>query len=132
MKDRRRDDAEPGQDEGDESEVMVSRIAVARDVQDREPVDEGSSLFPPDSGHLVCFTRIENAGEADSVFHVWSYDDEEMARVELQVKGPPWRTWSKKTILRSHVGEWRVTIESSTGKVLASTTFAIDGAGEGV
>ena len=119
-----------GQEEGTESEgvLVVSRLAVARGVQDREPVDEGTS-FPSDSGHLVCFTKIEGAVGEDSIFHVWSYGGEEMARIELTVRGPSWRTWSKKNILPGHLGEWSVSIEGAGGEVFASTTFTIEATG---
>jgi hypothetical protein len=115
------------QEDGSElaGDLVVSRLAVARGVQGREPVDEGTS-FPQDAGHLVCFTKIEGAVGETSIFHVWSYQGEEMARIELTVRGSSWRTWSKKNILSGHLGEWVVSIEGVEGEVLASTTFTIE------
>lgn len=104
--------------------VSVAQAAIARDVQDREPV-EASTAFPADVGQLVCYTRVEGAGEGMTLVHVWLRGDEEMARVELPVRGSPWRTWSKKRILPSWTGTWTVRIEDGEGNALSSVDFTV-------
>jgi len=113
---------------GEQAGIHVTQAVVARDVQDREPVEAGSS-FPADVEQLVCFTRVEGAGDEATLFHVWMRGDEEVARVELPVRGSSWRTWSKKRILSDWTGPWSVRIEDGEGNVLSTVEFSVGQAG---
>ena len=70
----------------------VEEIAIATDVADREPQGV-MQTFPADVGQVVCWTRINGAEDGTQIKHVWYRDDQEMARVSLNVGGPTWRTW---------------------------------------
>jgi hypothetical protein len=61
-----------------------------------------------------------------SVTHVWYYENEEMARVELPVRSPNWRTWSSKSILPAWSGQWKVDILDPNDEVLVSESFTIE------
>ena len=113
----------------EQGRLEVTRAAIAKAVEDREPVEEGTS-FASDVGQLVCFTRVEGAGEGRMIHHVWSHGGEEKARVELPLNGSPWRTWSSKRILPSWSGDWTVTVEDEDGTVLTRLDFVIEEAGE--
>ncbi|MGD8374761.1 MAG: DUF2914 domain-containing protein [Acidobacteriota bacterium] len=104
----------------------VEDAAIARGVEEREPVDAGTD-FPADVGELFCFTRITGgSGDAEtSVVHVWRRGEEEVARVRLPVRGASWRTWSRKRVLPSWTGEWTVDVEDTAGNVLETLSFTI-------
>jgi hypothetical protein len=119
--------AAPAQEEDDPgsgSALAVTRAVITRGIEEREPVDEGSS-FSPDVGHLFLFTVIEGAGEETIIYHVWIYGGEEKARVELPVSGKRWRTWSQKTIPPAWTGDWSVSVENADGAVLTKIPFTI-------
>ena len=101
-------------------EVDVS--AVCEDVVDLEPTGTSVS-FPVTVGRLCCFTRILGANEPTTITHVWYYGMEERARVELIIKGSPWRTYSSKIIQAHEVGSWRVEILDPEGTVLKVMQF---------
>ena len=119
--------AAPAQ-EGDAPEsgsaLGVTRAVIARGIEEREPVEEGSS-FSPDIGHLFFFTVIEGAEEETVIYHVWSYGGEEKARVDLPVRGGRWRTWSQKTIPPAWTGDWSASVENADGALLTRIPFTI-------
>ena len=106
------------------SDLTVGPAAICRDVQEHEPIDIGDS-FPPDVGRLYCFTRVNGAAEPTHVTHVWFHNDREVHRVELNVDGPTWRTWTYKTIPPEWTGDWRVDIEDAEGVIIYSLPFRI-------
>lgn len=110
----------------DEAGLSVAEIVVCRDV-DRatrtpgRPVD----VLTTDEGPVVCFTRIIGAASETSVTHVWYHEGETRARVELPVRSPDWRTWSRKSLLPSWTGDWTVKVLDADGLVLASAAFVV-------
>ena len=99
---------------------------LARSVVDRVPQDTGTA-FPADVGGLVCFTQVEGAS-ADApatLHHVWFHGDEQVADVELTVRGSPWRTWSRKTVPADWTGAWHVEIRDASGAVLKRIDFTV-------
>lgn len=99
--------------------------AICAAVEEREPVGEAAS-FAPDVGQVCLWTKLTGAVDSTSVTHVWYYNGEEMASVELPVKSSMWRTWSSKKILPSWVGEWEVKVVDSQGNILKSVSFKIE------
>lgn len=104
--------------------IEVTTLEIGTTVEDRNIVNPDTS-FSSSVGNLFCFTRITGAEDTTQVSHVWYYDDEEMARTELDVRSSDWRTWSSKNILPTWVGSWRVVIEDAGGNSLAEQTFEI-------
>lgn len=104
--------------------IEVATLEIGTTVEDRNIVNPDTS-FSSSVGNLFCFTRITGAEDTTQVSHVWYYDDEEMARTELNVRSSDWRTWSSKNILPTWVGSWRVVIEDASGNSLAEQTFEI-------
>ncbi len=102
----------------------VEEIAIATDVADREPQGV-MQTFPADVGQVVCWTRINGAEDGTQIEHVWYRDDQEMARVSLNVGGPTWRTWSRKAIPAEWSGSWRVDVVTADGTVLESASFTV-------
>ncbi len=106
------------------SDLTVESAVICRDVQERKPIDIGDS-FPPDVGRLYCFTRVNGAAESTHVTHIWFHNDREVHRMELNVGGPAWRTWSYKTIPPEWTGDWRVDVEDADGVIIYSLPFKI-------
>ena len=106
---------------------VVDELAVCTAVENREPVAADTS-FAADIGTLYCFTKISGAAADSSISHVWYHNNEEMARVKLNVRADVWRTWSSKRIAEDWTGNWRIDVESSAGSVLASKKFVIEAA----
>jgi len=98
---------------------------VARDVVDRQPT-EGGEVFPADVGHLVCWTRVSGAEPGSRIEHVWIHEDREVGRVELEIGGPGWRTWSRKSIPAGWTGSWRVDVVGPDSEILTSVPFRVE------
>jgi hypothetical protein len=106
--------------------ISVTVGVVARSVADRAPQDTGTT-FPVDVGQLVCFTQIEgaSAGAPTTLHHVWFHGDTQVGDVSLEVRGSPWRTWSRKTVPADWTGPWHVEVRDSTGAVLKRIDFTV-------
>lgn len=104
------------------SDVSVEAV-VARTVVDRMPQDSGTA-FPPDVGQLVLWTRVSGAA-GQPIHHVWFHGDTEVGRVELQVGGSPWRTWSTKTVPSDWTGAWHVEVRDEAGHLAKRIDFTV-------
>jgi len=109
--------------------ISAEEMVFATAVEDREPVGTGAS-FPASVEKIYCFSRIAGVTEPTTITHVWFFNDNEMARVDLTVNGSPWRTWSSKTMLPEWAGTWRVDIVSPSGDLLSSLEFILGGSSE--
>jgi len=103
---------------------VEAEIVIAASVQDREPVDPGTS-FPADIGKVTAWTRVTGAANT-TIEHVWKHGDLEFV-VPLEIGGSPWRTWSTKNIPPEWAGEWTVEVRDANGTVVASATFTVGG-----
>ena len=109
------------------SHLRVLRAYVCKGIEQGEPTEAGKSFVPEDGGlRLCCFSEIYGAQAPDVVYHVWRWGDREMARVELPVESPRWRTWSSKRILDEWRGEWHVDITDAEGVVLSRLDFSVE------
>jgi len=116
----------PGPAAAPAAAVVVAEAAVGRTVVDRVPQDTGTA-FPDTVGTLVFFTKVSGApaGAATAIHHVWFHGDTQVADVELQVGGSPWRTWSKKTVPADWKGSWHVEVHDAGGAVLKRVDFTV-------
>ena len=103
--------------------LIVDDIQICTSITDRQPAGADSN-FSKDVGRLYCFTKL-SGGQGASLSHVWYYKDKEALKVELTSKAKTWRTWSEKKILPAGTGEWRVDVQSSDGKVVATKSFTV-------
>ena len=106
------------------ADIVVENIQICTSVEDRVPVG-ADTMFSTDVEQLYCFTRLKCSQDVNTVAHVWTFNDREMARVELTTRAKTWRTWSSKRILPAWKGKWRVDVVSADGDVLASKDFEI-------
>jgi hypothetical protein len=107
-----------------DGELDVEAVVFCASVEDRAPVGD-SVAFDNDIGVVCCFSKIIGAQEPATVFHVWFYGSDEMAKVELAVKSASWRTWSTKKVLPSWTGLWRVEVQTEDGTILESAEFTV-------
>lgn len=106
----------------------VEDLEFGTSVENREIVG-ADSTFTGTVGQVYCLTRITGMQQESNVTHVWYYNGEEMARVELPVRGTNWRTWSSKSILPGWTGEWSVDIVGPDGDILSSGMFTVTESG---
>ena len=106
-------------------ELSVKDIKICKNIYKRTPV--GSDvIFTNTVDSLYCFSRIQNPGAKTEVKHVWYYENKVMTQVRYNVKKSNiYRSWTKKTILSSQVGKWRVDIQDSNGTIIGSKKFKI-------
>jgi len=104
--------------------IKVDEMAVCTSVEDRQPVGTDTS-FVKTIGQLYCFVKITGESDSTSIFQTWIYNDKEMAKVELSVKGKTWRTWSSKRIVEDWVGNWKVEVSDAPGNILMTKEFVI-------
>jgi hypothetical protein len=104
--------------------IEVTEMAFCTGVDDRVPVG-ADTMFLNTVEQVYCFTKITGVSDTMTVSHVWYYNDDEMARVDLSVGGDPWRTWSSKRIDESWGGKWRVDVVTPNGEILKSMDFMI-------
>ena len=104
--------------------VEVTEMVFCTGVEDRVPVG-ADTMFLNTVESVYCFTKIAGVSDTMTVSHVWYYNDDEMARVELTVAGDPWRTWSSKRFVESWGGKWRVDVVTPNGEILKSVNFMV-------
>ena len=104
----------------------VSRAVLTREVVDREPVNvfKADVRFNEFADTMAFFSELKNL-QGQKVKHVWRYEDEVQASIELDVTSPRYRTFSNKTILPEQVGNWRVDVVDEQGRLLAQKEFRI-------
>jgi hypothetical protein len=101
----------------------VDEGGVGTGVMDRALQGMAES-FPATVGTLYCFTKIGHTEAGTTVEHVWYFNDQEVARKELNIGGSPWRTWSSKVIPAEATGNWRVDVMAG-GAVVKSYAFTV-------
>ncbi|PYT07553.1 MAG: hypothetical protein DMF49_07830 [Acidobacteria bacterium] len=75
-----------------------------------------------DVGVVVLFsTRVLGGKRGKHIRHVWLHEGRAVQSIALQLRGPDWRTYSRKTI--RDVGQWAVEARDEQGRVLARETF---------
>lgn len=106
------------------SAVRVTDAVITTAIENQMPVDR-IDVYPADYGKLFCFTRIVGAEKDTQVTHVWYYQDDELARVDLSVGSADWRTYSSKRFLPQWAGEWRVVVLDVNGDQLTTVPFVL-------
>ncbi|MGK4007592.1 DUF2914 domain-containing protein [Sorangium sp. So ce1036] len=110
------------------AELTVKRLVVAEGVENREPVEPGTTFSVPATERIYAFVELENRGESAgevTVEFVPPDGGEPVGNVTLGVGvSPRWRTWAFTRGARK-VGEWTALVRSETGEVLASAPFEV-------
>ena len=105
--------------------LMIKDIKICKSIYKRTPVG-ADVIFTNNVDSLYCYTRIQNTGAKKEVKHVWYYEDQIMTQVRYNVKKTNiYRSWTKKTILSTQVGRWRVDVQDPDGTIIGSKKFEI-------
>jgi len=107
------------------AEIQIADAVITSGIEKQMPVDQ-LEVYPADYGKLYCFTRVVGAQKDTQVTHVWYYQDNEMARVELAVGSADWRTYSSKRFLPQWAGQWQVVILDESGRQLTAVPFVLE------
>jgi len=104
----------------------VSRAVLTRDVVDREPVNvfKADIRFSEFTESLAFFSELKNL-QGQRIRHIWRYENQVMASIELNVTSPRYRTYSNKHILPEQTGQWRVDVVDEQDHLLAQKEFRI-------
>ena len=110
-----------------DSGLKITEMAVTTKIVKGNPIDSVHRISSASVNALYCFTRLESAsGEETTIRHIWYRDGVSVGEYDLPVKGKNWRTFSKKSIKRGWVGDWRVDALDSSGHILKSVKFRMN------
>jgi hypothetical protein len=109
------------------AELTVAEIAIGSgyDRETRSLTGEAEA-FAADTPRVWCRTRITGAATPTTIAHVWYHRDQTVARVELEVGSPDWRTVSSKALLPAWTGPWEVRVLDTAGNLLATVQFTVE------
>lgn len=110
-----------------QGQINVEQIEIGTGIENRTLIG-ADSTFSSDVNTLYCFTKINGAEKSPVLKHIWYYENEEKASIDLTIRTNSFRTWSSKKIWKSWIGEWRVEVIDENGEILASKKFVIEGA----
>lgn len=107
----------------------VRRVAVARDIEGREPVDADTTFWAEDAKLYAHFELTNREGTEDRhpmVVFVGP-DGQERGLIELDVPAgaPRWRTWAFSRNIQTP-GDWRVELRDEDGRILTDHEFTIE------
>ena len=98
-------------------------LAVGKSVASGMPVDTAST-FGADVGQVAGWSRVTGMAAGSKITHLWIHGADS-SRVELNIGGSPWRTYSRKTIPPTATGDWTLEVLGPDGAKLASKTFKV-------
>ena len=105
--------------------LILKEIKICRSIQDRNPV-QISKYFNNGVDSLFCYTKIQNKGEKKEIKHVWYFKNEIKSQIKYNIRrSNVYRSWTLKNINPNEIGEWKLEIQDSNGKILGSTKFYI-------
>jgi hypothetical protein len=110
-----------------DSGLKITEMAVTTKIVRGNPIDSVHRISSTSVNALYCFTRLESSnGKETSIRHIWYRDGIKVGEYNLPVKGKNWRTFSKKSIKKGLVGDWRVDALDSDGHILKTVTFRMN------
>jgi hypothetical protein len=87
--------------------------------------DAADSEVPP--GRVFFYTQVKS-DTATTIEHRWYQGDRLRQAVQLRIKANPgagYRTYSRNSITREPVGDWRVELRAADGTVLHEVRFTV-------
>jgi hypothetical protein len=95
-------------------------VKAAKGVENREPVEEGSTFAKGDT--VYAWSRIFGAN-GTKVTHVWKLDGKDVWKAYLRVGSNRWTTNSRRKI--SKPGNYTVDVVAADGTSLGSVSFTV-------
>ncbi len=107
------------------SEISILKSAACTEIENYEPVDP-DTYFDMYEGKVWVYTKVEMPkGQKGKIQHVYYLGDKKIQTIELDVKGPTFRTRSYKTMTENLCGDWKVEILSENGQLLDTVEFSV-------
>ncbi len=115
---------EPGEEPAESDYVEVVELKLAKGLENREPVEEGTSFEA--GGQVYTWVKLKVKEDETTIKMRWSIDDKPIYTSEaLTVKrSPGWRTWLTKTLNRA--GNWKVEILDADDKPVHAASFTVE------
>jgi len=110
----------PGPAAAEPDEKPTAEVLFARQVQDRKPVDPGTTFSP---GKLYCWTRLTSSESHYSISHHWLRNGRRVWQQPIQVRGKHWVTWS---VFNVTPGSWTVRVTGDSGMLIESASFTVE------
>ena len=116
------------------SEVMNERLKRAQfttGIKDREPIDNVDPTrvaWNEDDAptQLYFFTELTNM-EGRTVYHQWKFNGEVQAEISFKVRSSwRWRVFSRKQIVPTMTGTWRVSVFDDEDNIIYIQEFKIN------
>ena len=105
--------------------LTMRDMQICKSVKNRTPVGTDTYFFS-DVDSLFCYTRVQNTGGKQELTHLWYFEDQLIGTVRYNIKTSNiYRSWTRKTILPSQVGAWRVEVQDTAGVVIGSEFFYV-------
>ena len=103
--------------------VEVLELKLAKGVENREPVDEGTTF--DQGGQIYTWVKLLVKEDQTNIKMRWYIDDRPIYTSEpISVsKSHNWRTWLSKTLNRA--GDWKVEILDADDKPVHATNFTV-------
>ncbi|MBS1271351.1 MAG: hypothetical protein MAGBODY4_00480 [Candidatus Marinimicrobia bacterium] len=115
-------DSLAAQDMSGPDTLVLKKMVFTTDVVDREPVDSVGS-FTTSNEQAFCHIRVFNNGKPKQVTFRWLYNGKEYFKFAANIgRSPSWRTY---TSVIPKVGDWKVQILNSDGKVMQEREFTV-------
>jgi hypothetical protein len=106
--------------------LSIARIAIARDVKNREPIDVGTR-FDASEPKVFVYLDVHNTEKVPGKVFVEFVSPKKRAGgdIELSVGATDhWRTWAF-TRLAKEPGTWKVRVKNEQGAVIAEESFEV-------
>jgi len=109
--------------------LMINRVVMARDVEDRTPVDERTSFRSSEDERIYAFLDVANPErEQQELTVAWmrtERPDDVVSQVAVDVgPHPRWRTWAYTSRLR-RPGRYMVVVRDAEDEVIARAPFEV-------
>lgn len=105
--------------------VALENAVLATGVENKNPVGEATSFT--DAGRVFCWSKAGTVSAATSIKHVWYFEGEKKAEIDLSIPFSGYRTYSSKTVWP---GNWKVEVTDAAGSVLKTLEFTVTKAEE--
>lgn len=108
-----------------DANLRVLKASICSEIKDRMPAGVNST-FPASVQRIYVWNQIVAKQYPTKIRHIYSFQDQIISDVTLNVRSPSWRTWSFKSISNDRYrGRWYVDIATLEGKVLRRLYFEV-------
>lgn len=101
----------------------VARFVITSSVIENEPIGEIDNItFKNNIATVYAFSEVKNLKD-NILYYIWSVDDQQIAKVKLNINGNRWRSHSSKFIQPTMHGQWKVELQNEQDEILAVNRF---------